>query len=62
VVNYPLALRGGSNLPVRGPRITLVDTAAALGLYGRLTAFCAESKEFLQVDPQGRRIEPDALP
>jgi len=40
--------------PLRGPRIVLVDTAAALVTYGRLSAVCAETGEVLQVDRAGK--------
>ena len=43
-------------LPVAGPRIVLLDTAAALVPHGRLTAYCHESGTFIQVDQQGRVV------
>jgi len=48
----------GRNLPVRGPNIVLLDTAAALSPYGRLTAVCAETAEVVQVDRRGDVVGP----
>ena len=48
---------GLGNVPLRGPRIVLVDTAAALRPHGRLTAACAESEEILQADRSGAIVE-----
>jgi hypothetical protein len=49
VINYDPA----TNVPIRGPRIVLTDTGAALGPRGRLTAVCPDSGVVLQVDPNG---------
>jgi hypothetical protein len=46
-------------VPIVGPSIALLDTAAALGPLGRLTAYCAESGRFLQADPAGRLVKPE---
>jgi serine/threonine protein phosphatase 1 len=58
VGNY-LALRGHRMVPITGPSIVLLDTGAALGATGRLTAYCAESGRFLQADPAGRPVTPE---
>lgn len=47
----------GRNVPIRGPRIVLLDTGAALGQHGRLSAVCAESNEVVQTDPSGKVVE-----
>ena len=41
-------------VPVIGPQIVLLDTAAALSPRGRLTAFCHETQNFVQADAMGR--------
>jgi serine/threonine protein phosphatase 1 len=43
-------------VPVAGPRIVLLDTAAALVPHGRLTAFCHEKQSYLQADAQGKLV------
>ena len=48
----PLMHRG-RNVPVRGPRIVLLDTGAALSAGGRLSAVCAETSQVVQVDRAG---------
>jgi len=53
VTNYGEVMLSGQNVPVVGPKIVLLDTGCALGSYGRLTAFCAETQRSLQVDPNG---------
>ena len=45
-------------LPIVGANMVLLDTAAALGLDGRLTAMCVETREFVQVDHFGRDVKP----
>jgi len=40
-------------LPVLGPQIVLLDTGAALGVQGRLSAVCAESGDLVQSDRSG---------
>ena len=57
VGNY-LAQRGHRMVPITGPSIVLLDTAAALGPTGRLTAYCVESGRFLQADPTGQPVSP----
>jgi hypothetical protein len=44
-------------LPIAGPKIVLVDTGGALNKSGRLTAFCAEERTFIQVDHHAKLIE-----
>ncbi|GEM_PF-956270 len=39
-------------LPIVGEKMVLLDTAIALGLDGRLTAYCAETDRYIQVDRQ----------
>ena len=52
-------LEDGSELvPVVGPKIVLLDTAAALVPHGRLTAVCHDSGEFLQADREGNVVVP----
>ena len=43
--------------PLRGPNIVLLDTGAALGADGRLSAVCAETGETLQVHRSGKTVE-----
>jgi serine/threonine protein phosphatase 1 len=40
-------------LPLLGPKIVLLDTGVALSPMGRLTAFCHESSEYVQVEHNG---------
>jgi len=51
------ALGVDENVPVRGPKIVLLDTGAALNAHGRLTAVCADTGETLQVDRRGFPVE-----
>jgi hypothetical protein len=37
-------------LPIAGNRLVLLDTGVALSAAGRLTAFCADNRTFVQVD------------
>lgn len=50
VTNYK---RSGEVTPVIGPQIVLLDTGAALGATGRLTAVCPDSGEVIQADRAG---------
>ena len=50
VTNYH---KDGNLTCVTGPQIVLLDTGAALGVNGRLTAICADSGEIVQVDRTG---------
>ena len=43
-------------VPVAGPHIVLLDTAAALVPRGRLTAFCHEKQSYLQADGSGKLV------
>jgi hypothetical protein len=54
VINYPDLLPDHDIVPIQGPSIVLLDTGAALG--GRLTAWCAETHEFVQSDPRGHMM------
>lgn len=58
VPNYAELLGGLDNVPAIGPQITLLDTGAALGPQGRLTAWCVEQKSFIQADPASNMIGP----
>ena len=49
---------GNVLLPVGGPKIVLLDTAAALVAHGRLSAYCHESGALIQADPQGKLVVP----
>jgi len=44
-------------LPIMGNKMVLVDTAAALGVDGRLTAFCHESRQFVQAGHFGQLLD-----
>ncbi|HET6249711.1 MAG TPA: metallophosphoesterase [Tepidisphaeraceae bacterium] len=50
VTNYR---KTGDAVPVTGPNIVLLDTGVALGVFGRLTAVCADSGEMIQADRAG---------
>ena len=56
VENYPMSLRTADNVPIRGPGIVLLDTAAALSPRGRLSAVCADSGRLIQVDRVGEVV------
>ena len=45
-------------LPIAGPKLVLLDTAAALVPHGRLTALCHETRRFIQVDAAGKVVTP----
>lgn len=49
--------RAGQVEPMRGPNIVLLDTGAALGPSGRLSAMCAETGECVQVHRTGKLVE-----
>ena len=51
------ALGVEDNVPLRGPKIVLLDTGAALNAHGRLTAVCADTGETIQVDRRGFPVE-----
>jgi serine/threonine protein phosphatase 1 len=42
--------------PVIGPRLAILDTGCALSPAGRLTAWCHETGQFVQVDREGRIV------
>ncbi len=49
--------KGGGNLvPVIGNKMVLIDTAAAVSLVGRLTAYSPDTGKFIQVDRQARLL------
>jgi serine/threonine protein phosphatase 1 len=54
VDTYPALLGNRDPIPLRGPKIVLLDTASALLPNGRLTAFCHEKQSCLQTDRQGK--------
>jgi hypothetical protein len=47
----------GEYEPLRGPQIVLLDTGAALGPSGRLSAVCVESGDVVQVHRSGKLVE-----
>lgn len=53
VANYDL---GHDAEPIFQSGIVLLDTAVALGTWGRLTAVCAENDQYLQVDHFGNLL------
>jgi serine/threonine protein phosphatase 1 len=57
VETYGPAFHRGRNVPLRGPKLVLLDTAAALNAGGRLSAFCAETTELVQTDRRGGMVE-----
>jgi hypothetical protein len=52
---YP-SLHGGRNQPIRLPDTVLLDTGAALGPAGRLSAVCPDSGEVIQMDRAGKLV------
>jgi serine/threonine protein phosphatase 1 len=55
----PLVPVGGMQMvPVSGTKMVLVDTAAALGEAGRLSAFCADDGALVQADHFGNLVSP----
>lgn len=54
---YPeLQQKGKMYWPIMGNKLVLLDTAAALRPAGRLTAYCHESRGFIQVDRGGKVV------
>jgi serine/threonine protein phosphatase 1 len=51
-------LESADLVPVTGPKIVLLDTAAALVPHGRLSAYCHETGQFIQVDQNGKLTVP----
>jgi serine/threonine protein phosphatase 1 len=47
---------GTSNLPLVGEKIVLLDTGAVMATDGRLTAFNADTRQYLQTDPGGKLV------
>jgi hypothetical protein len=58
VQTYPVDVQGVPNTPIRGPKIVLLDTAAALMPEGRLSAVSVESGQVVQVDRLGGVVGP----
>ncbi|MGH7213723.1 MAG: metallophosphoesterase [Tepidisphaeraceae bacterium] len=56
VVNYAPTMRQSSNVPIVAKDVVLLDTGAALGAAGRLSAYCVEEKRFVQADRDGRIV------
>jgi hypothetical protein len=57
VETFGPSLHGARNVPIRGPKIVLLDTAAALTPTGRLSAVCVETGELVQADRSGAILE-----
>jgi hypothetical protein len=53
VINYG---RPDLHAPIAGKQMVLLDTGVALSPLGRLTAWCAETDRFVQVDHFGRLV------
>jgi len=43
-------------LPIVGPQLVLLDTAAAIVTWGRLTAYCVEENRYLQTTHFGEKV------
>jgi serine/threonine protein phosphatase 1 len=56
VQNYPLLRDDEECRPIRGQKLTLLDTAAALGDDGRLTAVCIEDGRVVQINRRCRVV------
>jgi hypothetical protein len=57
VENYPPSVRNtDAVVPIRGPKIFLLDTAVALTPSGRLSAACVEDGRLIQVDRLGKPV------
>jgi serine/threonine protein phosphatase 1 len=48
---------GGKLMPIVGEKMVLLDTAVALSPVGRLTAYCPDDSNYVQVDRQGKLVE-----
>jgi serine/threonine protein phosphatase 1 len=57
VETFGPSLHGARNVPIRGPKMVLLDTAAALTPGGRLSAVCVESGRVVQADRAGAIVE-----
>jgi hypothetical protein len=55
---YEPLLKNGELRPIVGPKIVLVDTACAVSPMGRLTAYCHETRSYIQVDRFGEPVDP----
>ena len=60
VSTYATPRTNDPHAPVTGPMIVLLDSGAALSMQGRLTAFCAEDRSYVQVDRAYEVIEAQA--
>jgi hypothetical protein len=60
VFAYAASQKTGELLPepIVGNQLVLLDTACALSDTGRLTAYCAEAKRFVQVDRFAKIVKP----
>jgi serine/threonine protein phosphatase 1 len=56
VDTYPALLGNRDPVPLRGMKMVLLDTAAALLPNGRLTAMCHETQMAMQVDGEGKLL------
>jgi len=56
VATYAVVRESGKLLPIVAHHMILLDTAAALGPTGRLTAFCFETGKAVQSDPRGQIV------
>lgn len=54
VNNFDYPLFEGSMVPLRGPKMVLLDTAAAMHIEGKLSAVCHETGQVLQADQVGQ--------
>lgn len=55
VINYG---RRDLHAPIAGESMVLLDTGVALSPLGRLTAWCAETEQVIQVDHFGKLVQP----
>jgi serine/threonine protein phosphatase 1 len=60
VHSYASNPRSAAMVPIIGPNIVLLDTAAALTTAGRLTAYCVEENRYIQTSHFGELIEETA--
>ncbi len=58
VANYTDEYGGNPGFPIVGPKIVLLDTAAALHANGRLTAFNADRQTCIQVTHDNQLLDP----
>ncbi len=50
VATYASSRTRDPHAPLAGPKIVLIDSGAALSAQGRLTAFCADDRAYVQID------------